>query len=507
MNKVLIVGAGPTGLVLAHWLAKLGVAVRIVDKADAPGQTSRAIAVAGRTLEFYRQVGLDDAVLEHGVAMAAINLWVGGQRQAHLEFGSAGEGLSRYPYVLSFAQDDHERLLGERLEALGVRVERSTELVSLESSGDRVLARLRRADGTIEDTETEYLAGCDGARSAVRGALNIGFPGGTYEHLFYVADVQAEGPQIDDEAHVSLGTDGDFVVCLALRGNGRARVVGTVRDDAKPASGDKLEWKDVNQKVIDQMGLRVSRVNWFSTYRVHHRVAAAFRAGRVFLLGDAGHVHSPVGGQGMNTGIGDAVNLSWKLADVLAGRSDERILRSYEEERIPFARRLVQTTDRAFELVTTTNPIGEGLRLHVVPRIMTALLNNHRARRFLYRTVSQIAISYRSSSVSEGRAGRVHGGDRLPWVRGSEDNFDSLRSLAWQLHVYGMAGSPLRDACAARRLTLHAMPWNERAAAAGLERDAAYLVRPDGYVALAADGRSAATRLPAYLDAHGLRLS
>jgi 2-polyprenyl-6-methoxyphenol hydroxylase-like FAD-dependent oxidoreductase len=506
MNNVLVVGAGPTGLVLAYWLAKLGVAVRIVDKADAPGSSSRAIAVAARTLELYRQVGLDEAVVERGLPMAGFNMWVAGQRQAHVEFGSAATGLSPFPYVLSFAQDEHERLLGERLAALGVRVERSTELLGFEPMGDRVVARLRRPDGTLESSEAAYLAGCDGARSVVRSALGIDFPGGTYEHLFYVADVDATGPQINDEGHVNLASDGNFVVCLALRGAGRARLIGTVRDDVNLKTADKLGWKDVNQKVIDQTGVKVSRVNWFSTYHVHHRVASRFRVGRIFLLGDAGHIHSPVGGQGMNTGIGDAVNLAWKLADVLAGRSPERLLTSYEEERVPFAQRLVRTTDRAFELVTTKNPIGGGIRLRVVPRLLTAALGSSQARRFMFRLVSQIGITYRSSSVSEGRAGRIHGGDRLPWVpgAGSDDNFAPLRSLAWQLHVYGTAGAALRDACASRRVGLHTMPWDDRANRAGLERDAAYLVRPDGYVAMAVDGRAAPSRLAAYFDSHGL---
>jgi 2-polyprenyl-6-methoxyphenol hydroxylase-like FAD-dependent oxidoreductase len=506
MKQVLVVGAGPTGLVLAFWLTKLGVSVRIVDKADAPGRTSRAIAVAARTLEFYHQVGLDEAVVERGLPMAGFNMWVAGQRQVHVEFGSAATGLSPFPYVLSFAQDEHEQLLGEKLDALGVRVERSTELIGFEATGDRIVARLRRPDGTVETCETEYLAGCDGARSVVRSALDIGFPGGTYAHLFYVADVEASGPQINNEGHVCLGSDGDFVVCLALRGQSRARLIGTVRDDVKPQAADKLDWKDVNHKVIGQTGVQVSRVNWFSTYRVHHRVAARFRVGRIFLLGDAGHIHSPVGGQGMNTGIGDAVNLAWKLGAVLARRAPERLLTSYEEERVPFAQRLVRTTDRAFQIATTTNPIGEGIRLRVVPRLLPALLGSSQARRLAFRTVSQIGITYRSSSVSEGRAGRIHGGDRLPWVQreGSEDNFAVLRSLTWQLHVYGTAGAALRDACASRRVPIHAMPWDERASRAGLERDAAYLVRPDGYVAMAADGRAAPARLSAYLESHGL---
>ncbi len=498
-TQVLIVGAGPTGLVLAYWLTRLGVRARLIDKAPEPGQTSRAIAVAARTLELYRQVGLAAAVVERGVPMAAMNLWIRGHHEGRLEFGGAGDSLSPFPFVLTFAQDAHERLLIERLAALDLHVERPVELLAFEEKGGGVEARLRMADGSTGTCHADYLAGCDGARSAVRTGLDIGFPGGTYEHLFYVADVEASGPQVNHEAHVSFSDDGDFVVCLALDRGTHARVIGTVRSDV---AREGLTFADVNGRIIDQMGLRVGRVNWFSTYRVHHRVAAAFRRGRAFLLGDAGHIHSPVGGQGMNTGIGDAINLAWKLAGVLRGGASAAILDSYDEERIPFARRLVATTDRAFELVTTTNPLGKQVRLRVAPRVMAAAFRSALARRFLFRVVSQIAVRYRGSRLSEGRAGAVHGGDRLPWVRlgAGGDNFQRLESLAWQVHVYGEAAPDLKATCADRRLALHELPWGPLASGAGLMANAAYLVRPDGYVALAADAATAAERLRMYLD-------
>src|SRR5262245_33555111 len=163
------------------------------------------------------------------------------------------------------------------------------------------------------------------------------------------------------------------------------------------------------------MAIEVDAVNWFSTYRVHHRVVDRFRRGRVFLLGDAAHVHSPVGGQGMNTGIGDAVNLGWKLAAVLQRRADEHLLESYEAERRPFALRLVATTDRVFEIVTRRGRIARWVRLQWVPRVLPWLFRFTAFRRFLFRTVSQFQIHYRACAFNQGRVGRLRGGDRLPW--------------------------------------------------------------------------------------------
>src|SRR5262245_35952705 len=177
---VLIIGAGPTGLVLALWLTRLGVRVRIIDKTAEPGTTSRAVAVQARTLEFYRQVDLAGAVVEAGVQVAAANLWVGGARAARLPLGRMGEGLSPFPYALTYPQDAHERLLIERLDALGVKVERRTELIRFDETPEEVRAVLRRADGSEEVCDAAYRAGCDGARSTVREVLATDFPGGTY---------------------------------------------------------------------------------------------------------------------------------------------------------------------------------------------------------------------------------------------------------------------------------------------------------------------------------------
>jgi 2-polyprenyl-6-methoxyphenol hydroxylase-like FAD-dependent oxidoreductase len=505
-TEVLIVGAGPTGLVLAVWLTRLGVRVRILDKTAEAGTTSRALAVQARTLELYNQIGIADAVVERGRRMIAGNFWVAGKKAARIVIGEMGTGLSPFAFALVFPQDEHERLLIERLTEAGIQVERQTELLGFEEANSHVTARLKRQDGTEETCEADYIAGCDGARSAVREGLQIGFPGGTYEHLFYVADVQASGPAINGELHVALDR-ADFLAVFELKGDGRARLIGTVRDEAGKQN-ENLSWNDVGKRVIEWIRIDVERVNWFSTYRVHHRVADHFREGRAFLLGDAAHIHSPVGGQGMNTGIGDAVNLAWKLATVLHGRADAAILDSYEPERIAFARRLVATTDRAFTAVTSTGAMARFVRLHVVPRVAPLLFKFKATRRLMFRTVSQTGVNYRGSSLSEGHAGAVHGGDRLPWVEAEsngvgKDNFAPLTSLDWQVHVYGDAVPEVRAVCDARKLPLHVFQWHPEMNRAGLRRNALYLVRPDGYVALA-DVDASVAALTSYLDARKL---
>jgi hypothetical protein len=286
--------------------------------------------------------------------------------------------------------------------------------------------------------------------------------------------------------------------------------VGTVRDETHTAHRrESLSWEDVSRRVIEWMRIDVTRVHWFSTYHVHHRVADRFRSGRAFLLGDAAHVHSPVGGQGMNTGIGDAVNLAWKLAAVLHQQADHPILDTYEPERMAFAQRLVATTDQAFTGVTSSTRAARALRLHLVPLVLPALLSLEVFRRLAFRTVSQTAIHYRGSMPSEGHAGGIHGGDRLPWVRlesprQDADNFAPLTSLEWQVHLYGRATPEMRVLCAERHLTLHEFAWQPLMSRAGFKRDALYLVRPDGYVALAVPEQSAAA-LDDYLNARGIR--
>lgn len=500
VKPVLVVGAGPTGLLLALCLARFGAPVRIIDKDDGPGETSRAMAVQARTLEFYRMLGFADEVVARGLKIHNVAIREAGKLEGTLPFEDFGSGLSYYPFVLSFPQDEHEKVLLEQLERAGPRVERRTELTSFEQDADGVRATLTTKGGA-ETFEASFIAGCDGARSRVREVTQVGLPGGTYSHRFYVADAAVAGEAAADSMNICV-TGSDFCIVIPLRRRGEARLIGVVPDGIE---GDDVTFDDVASSVTRNTGLEIEHVNWFSSYRVHHRVADRFRDRRAFLLGDAAHLHSPVGGQGMNTGLGDAMNLAWKLAAVLGGRATPAILDSYEAERIGFARHLVSTTDRAFQLVTDRGLIGKGWRTVVMAHVIPAAFKLPPIPRNVFKMISQIDIAYRDDPASEGRAGDVHGGDRLPWVTGAgPDNFDPLRALDWQVHVYGTAPGHIRSVADAHGLPLHELDWSDEASATGLARDALYLVRPDGYVALAAAADGGAT-LAAYLDRWGIR--
>lgn len=496
--QVLIVGAGPTGLSLALWLARAGTPFRLIDRKPGPGEGSRAMVVQARTLEFYRQLGIADDVIASGFQLDRIHLRNERREIAAVPLGDVGKGLSPYPFALSLPQDDHERLLIDHLRTASHVVEWNTELTGVRQQDGGVRAELRKPGGE-EQWAGLYLCGCDGAHSAVRHSLGVGFPGGTYDQLFYVADAEAEGMWSD---HDFTGYLAEKTFCLAfpVRSPGMFRFIGLVPEALRER--DDITFDDLREGVEKVTGTRVTRVNWFSTYRVHHRVADHFRQGRVFLAGDAGHVHSPAGGQGMNTGIGDAVNLAWKLAAVLAGRADAALLNSYEAERIPFARSLVATTDRIFEAVVGRGFLARMVRTVFAPYLLPFLLRFAAVRRAQFRLVSQTRIAYRASPLSDGAAGEAHAGDRLPWVEGI-DNYASLKTLGWQLHIYGTAAAGLRAFAAGAKLPLHEWAWTGAARRAGLTRDALYLVRPDGHIGFARRGQNL-EELRAYLDRLGI---
>jgi 2-polyprenyl-6-methoxyphenol hydroxylase-like FAD-dependent oxidoreductase len=501
-SDVLIVGAGPTGLVLALWLTRLGAGVRIIDRTAEPGTTSRALAVHARTLELYSQLDLADAVIAKGHKVPAINLWVAGKREARVSFEDIGSIVTPYPFMHVFPQDEHERLLVERLAALGVTVERSTELLDYEDGGSGITARLRGPRGEGERCEAAFIAGCDGARSQVRQIMGSEFPGGTYRQIFYVADVEASGPAINGELAIDLD-EADFLAMFPMAADGRVRLVGTVQD-ARAEHAETLRFEDVSGRAIENLRLIVRKVNWFSTYRVHHRVTDHFRKGRAFLLGDAAHIHSPAGGQGMNTGIGDAINLAWKLKAVLEGHAGDTLLDSYEAERRPFAQRLVNTTDRAFTLATAQGRFADFVRTRLVPVVLPTAARITAWREWMFRMVSQIMITYRGGPISSGDAGDVQGGDRLPWVSiGSLDNYAHLSAMTWQIHVYGSARDDLTTWCGQHRIPLRIFPWQPAYADAGFARNALYLLRPDSYIALASNAADPG-RLDQYFAACGM---
>ena len=467
--------------------------------------TASSAAVLGHLGAVHKRGSGEETARSRRPDAPAVNLWVKGEPATRLHFERIGPDLTPYPFLHIFPQDQHERLLIDRLEAVGVSIERRTELVGFTDEGERVIARLQGSEGREETCEASYIAGCDGARSTVRETIGTGFPGGSYRQLFYVADVEAAGRALDGELHVDLD-EADFLAVFPLAGTGRARLIGTVRDE-RADRADTLTFHDVSDRAIKHLKVDVRKVNWFSTYHVHHRVTEHFRKGRAFLLGDAAHIHSPAGGQGMNTGIGDAINLAWKLAAVLAGHAPDKLLDSYEAERIGFARRLVATTDRVFSFVTAEGRIADIIRARIAPVVLPAAMAFEAAREYLFRTVSQITLNYRGGPLSAGAAGHVHGGDRLPWVpNDGKDNFEPLATMTWQVHVYGLASSELAAWCASHDVPLHVFDWRSEHEAAGLARDAIYLLRPDSYVALA-DPSGAPAALERYRAEHRITLS
>lgn len=488
-TQVLIVGAGPTGLNLALWLKRLGVGIRVVDKGSGPGDTSRALAVQARTLEFHRQIGIVEGVLSAGVKIKQLTMRRPKGIAAEIALGAFGEGVTRYSFAFALPQDIHEHVLVGHLQEAGVTVERHTELVDFEEDGEGITAKLRKDNGT-SFARIDYLVGADGAHSAVRHAMKLGFPGGTYDQSFYVADVKGHGNITPEGIDIVLGDYG-FALVMPVRQSGSVRLIGVVpkRFEAEP----RLTFEMIRDVVERESGVKVETLNWFSSYRVHHRVADRFRLGRAFIAGDAGHIHSPAGGQGMNSGMGDAVNLAWKLAAVLQGRAKCELLDSYEPERLAFAHSLIKGTDQAFRLVSGRSWLSNIWRRFVMPNILARLLQTKFGSRFFFGLISQTRINYRGLALSEGKAGKVEGGDRLPWIEtAGSDNFAPLGELDWQVHVYGEPQAAFATGVATAGLKLHRFAWTEAMAKIGLVRDAAYLVRPDGHVGLVTETQDAA---------------
>ncbi len=540
-TEVLIVGAGPTGMVLALWLARLGVRVRIIDRAAGPGTAARAFALQARTLEIYDRLGLARDALARGRPVARMTVHFGSGRAQPIPFGAFGQGLSPFPFVLMLLQDDHEKLLIDHLAAVGVQVERNTELVDLEDVGGLVRARLRGQSGADRICEAAFVCGCDGAGSIVRQLLKIEFPGHASEEIFYVADVEASGALADGELHYVMSGD-DVCSIFPRRGRGRLRLIGLVPAAVRQRLS-QFSFEDVGPQIRQDTGLEISVVESFATYPVHQRIADTWRKGRVFLLGDAAHMHSPAGGQGLNAGVGDAVNLAWKLGTVLRDGADASLLDTYQSERRSAAQQIAATTDRGFALQAQG---GRGMSLARSALILWGpdLLQVGPVGRWAFRMVSQIGVLYRNAVAGYGRAGRVAAGHRLPWVKPTDgiDNFAALQppfpiepaapaadepsdgfaapmpaehlgayrfteralGFGWQAQVYGQAGDALREACADWGLALKEFPWAPEASRAGLARNAVYLIRPDGYVAYASRSQ-AVLKLADYLERFEIR--
>src|SRR5499427_257896 len=497
-TDVLIVGAGPTGLMLANQLIRRGVRAQIIDRHSGPAQQSRALGVQARTLEIYQKLGIAERAIELGKVGDGANIWAQGVHMANIPLGAAGGSVTPYPYILVLGQDDNELIMGDKLRELGGSVQWNTELVSLEQSPDKVAATLKQPDGKKRTITAKYVAGCDGANSAVRELNGITFPGAPYEHVFFVADVVCTGSMIADQVNVYLFKEG-FHLLFPMRGKDHWRVVGILPPGLR--GRNDLKFEDTIPSLRQEAGsnLTFKSCKWFSTYRIHHRHASHFRAGRCFLLGDAAHIHSPVGAQGMNTGLQDAYNLAWKLALVIENRAKPALLDSYEQERIPVAQALLNGTDRAFRLVVSDSWIAGLLRTKLLSRLAAFALNLKAAQKFGFRTVSQTGIRYRNSPLSKSLNSlpetAPQKGDRFPWLRlklapngPPEDLFQKLSDLQFNLVLIGqppVSDGMLFESDLFRTCTIPSDPVNDQELArVQIPQPSFFLVRPDGYIGL-----------------------
>lgn len=496
-QEVIIIGAGPTGLTLALELSRYHIPIRIIAKDSGPGQASRAMAVVPRTLEFYRQFGIDQEVINNGIKLDNILVRVEGEEKAAVNFQLLGGDLSPYPFVLTYPQDDHEAFLISKLKAQGIEIDWGTELVSFTHNDTGTTAVVKK-DGRTEEIQSSYLVGCDGASSIVRTELDIDFTGGTYPQIFCVIDIEGEGEAISSKSMNMCFSGDEFAIFMPVRSSKTTRLISIIPRELQKQG--KTSFEDIKPFLESAFKVRIDKVNWYSTYSVHHRVAEHFQQGRVFLAGDAAHIHSPAGGQGMNTGIGDAVNLGWKLASVIQQRAHPSILETYSPERRTFAKVLVASTDRAFTRIVAKDKPSKLLRKNIIPAGIPLLNYSRFIRRIVFNILSQIRVNYKKSDLSYGHKNRLHAGQRLPYTG---YNYDALNEMDWQIHIYGQASDSMKEFASRHHISLFKWPWDKRASKAGLVEDALCFIRPDGHIGFLSEYQDT-YELNAYMREHGI---
>lgn len=513
---VLVVGAGPTGLALAAQLAQFGVRVRVIDRLADRAHESRALAVQPRTLEILQGVGVTANLVEHGNAATCFELH-SRNRVSSLALFDIGSDDTAYPYLLFISQAETERFLLEHLDHCNVHVERAVELESFRDEPDAVVCTLQHADGQAEEVTVHYLVGCDGGRSTVRQHAGIGFEGSTYPQTFALGDVEADGDLDTGAAHAWFAENG-LLFFFPLGTPATWRVLGMLPEDdhGNATSVGSLDLAEL-QRLVDSftdgaVGLRDPA--WLTRFRLHARQASTYRRDRVFVAGDAAHVHSPAGAQGMNTGIQDAWNLGWKLALVTGGAARDELLDTYDLERRPIGRTVVRFTDRAFTIATSRTWLIRTLRARVAPALLPLLARVRPGRARMFRALGELDLSYRNSPLAVAgdhprRAPRP--GDRLPDAPIERDGHDgwllgALTAPTFHLLLCDRNGHPpwpQLDAVSsrfARVLTVHRLgpdPGPEglldRDGGAldrlGVTECAEILVRPDGYIATRTDDR------------------
>jgi 2-polyprenyl-6-methoxyphenol hydroxylase-like FAD-dependent oxidoreductase len=466
-KPVLVVGAGPVGLTVAVELARYRVPVRIIDKALSRTDKSKALAVWSRSLELLDRSGAAQTFAATGLKASGAVI-----RTRHDVIAEVSFDLlpSPFPYVLLIPQSESERLLEERLNGLGVQVERNVELISLSDAGSGVTGAVDHADGRAETIEASWLIGCDGAHSIVRHTLGESFDGDTFGSNFILADVHLASRDIS-ETKITLFWHEDGVLALFPIAPGRFRIIADV--GSAPRHDPTLAEA---QAIVDQRGpgeVALTDPVWMAGFSVNERMVSDYRAGRVFLAGDAAHVHSPAGGQGMNTGMQDAFNLAWKLALVEAGAAKATLLDSYSPERAAVARQILSDSGRMTRAATIRNRMVQDIRNFVAHRILGFADVQHA----IAGRLSELTISYPKSPLNRGDADGLKGpgpGERIvdarPFGAGVAPRFALMGIESAEMHGLLDAHASLLEP------ELRAPP----------DENGLWLVRPDGYVAAVA---------------------
>ncbi|MBC7799087.1 MAG: FAD-dependent monooxygenase [Gemmatimonadaceae bacterium] len=532
---VLVVGAGPTGLIAANLLKRSGVAVRIVDERAEASRESRAFAIQARTMELFQHLGVVDKLLDRGVINPVIEFYVGGKHAGGLNYDLAGSPDTSYPFIFLLPQSQTEAILIEDLSAHGVEVEREVKITGLEQDANGVVARGTAAGGAAANIRSAYTIGADGARSIVRTALGLSFEGSKYPQTFLLADCRVEWPRDHDpfdHARFRVFLNGSSIgLFLPLDGAACSRVMATDHSGKADQSGPAATQMDLAEiqtafSLAAGMDVTLSDPVWTTRYRVHHRGVDTYSKGRVFLAGDAAHIHSPAGGQGMNTGLQDAANLAWKLAAVLRG-ADRGLLDSYDAERRPVGQQVVATSDKMFSAAAGKTGWEATVRDWIAKPAAAAISNMKSVQHKAFRTLSELDIAYSpdfgdDAAPALGKAGPQIG-QRAPnaTIARHTDVFDLTAGYGFT--VLALSRKPLERDEAGRAadaldtlkqgkqggVTTHlvtrlAVGRDPRAVfvssaevfeAYGLrdqDAQATYLVRPDGYIAWRGDGLDAA---------------
>jgi len=485
-TDVVIVGAGPTGLSMALQLRRYGIDFIILEKKVETTTLSKALVVQARTLEIFQELGIAERAIKEGSITTAFNVFYKGKRKVALNINRLGTGLSAFPFALSLEQSKTERLLADSLSEQANKIKWNCEFTHLEQPTNGVTVFYKEADGQNQKIEATYLVGCDGASSLVRHQLDLPFRGTTEPKLFYVSDVLLKSPVINkNELYMYMIRKG-FVLFFPMEGQGHYRVIGVLPEDE--SHENEIDFTVIEPSIKEQIITPVDfeNVRWFSSYKVHSRKADAFMKGRCFIAGDAAHIHTPAGGQGMNTGIQDAYNLAWKIAYTLKGAASAEILETYDSERTENAKHLLHTTDRIFDIMSGVNRFWNFLRLNVFPSLLKWIVQSELMSKKFFPLLSQIGIAYPNSSLTiKSSIGKVKAGDRMHYFVFSNGTqiFEYLTEPAFKLLFFGDANRTALNDFADSKLKLTSHSFQEIPKNLfGSEKDFYILLRPDNHI-------------------------